>query len=116
MTVEKSKPFANSVYNIMLFLVHHASTTNNQRVSAIAQVIHKYLKTVLEELNLKMSDLQFDREIHLEAFFEYMHGNNIIPYDLLNMREGECNIHDPIDFERFVLSNIHAIVLQNAQS
>lgn len=116
MTVEQSKEFANSVYNIMLFLVHHATNTNNQRVSAIAQIIHKYLKIVLENLNLQMSDLKFDREIHLEAFFEYMNGNNIVPYDILNMKEGECNIHDPKDFERFVLSNIHAIVLQNAQS
>ena len=69
--------------------------------------------TVEMNMELAIKDLNKTGTIDAKPVFDYIARNDIKMYDLKNMKMEEMDVSNPKDIERYVLSHIYYIIVNN---
>jgi len=111
----KSREYIESIFNICNILFNKSKENNDRKLFFITKLISNYLLSITmeNEVSLSLSELNKTGEINKKPIIEYIAKNEIKLYDLKNMQMTDMNVADLRDVERYVLSHIYYIIMNN---
>jgi len=109
----KSREYTHSLFQVFLTFKYMAFNNNDNKMKMMAVILYKYIRAVahLCSIDLREYENMPSEKVELMPIFEYIRNNNIqlLTKEQLNDPNLKFNENSPVDFERFVLSNIYYI-------